>query len=171
MRRLALTLALAAGFTAPLVAQDQERAQDAIRIGITYRPGDRPGLVVVPGPGIDSVRAMVKRDLDYSDRFQMIQVPTIGAAGAVNTSLYRDQFGADHAVELVALAGGAVRARLHDLATGSVRNEEVFSLPSPSSSDFRMAVHRMSDEITRWADGTPGYAASRLVFLLGDRLW
>lgn len=171
MRRFAVTLALMAGLAAPLLAQDQERAQDAIRIGITYRPGDRPGLVVVPGPGIDSVRAIVKRDLDYSDRFQIIQVPTIGAAGAVNVELYRNQFGADHAVELVALAGGAVRARLHDLATGSVRNEQVFPLPSPSASDFRMAVHRMSDEITRWADGTPGYASSRLVYLLGDRLW
>ena len=106
MRRLAVTLALMAGLAAPLLAQDQERAQDAIRIGITYRPGDRPGLVVVPGPGLDSVRAIVKRDLDYSDRFQLIQVPTIGAAGAVNAALF--------AVAILANSRPELRKKLHE---------------------------------------------------------
>ena len=39
-------------------------------------PGNRPGLVVLPGAGLDSVRAMVRRDLDYTDRFEMITWPT-----------------------------------------------------------------------------------------------
>ena len=47
-------------------------AQDTVRVGITYRPGVRPGLVVLPAPGLDSVRAIVARDLDYSDRFEVI---------------------------------------------------------------------------------------------------
>ena len=58
-RSLLLVTLLAAGAALPLAAQnpDQNRAQDAIRIGITYRPGTQPGLVVVPGPGeVDIVR-------------------------------------------------------------------------------------------------------------------
>ena len=82
-RSLMLVSLMAVAGAAPLLGQtpEQERAQDAIRIGITYRPGTRPGLVVVPGPGLDSVRAIIRRDLDYSDQFQMIDVPATGAGG------------------------------------------------------------------------------------------
>ena len=167
-----LATILALGAAAPLLAQnpEQDRAQEAIRIGITYRPGTRPGLVVVPGPGLDSVRAMVRRDLDYSDQFQLINVPASGTGGQVNYSLYRTQFGADHAVELIGAPGG-VLVRLHDLAAGRVRNQQTFVLPSAGAPGFRLAVHRVSDEIVRWAAGTEGYAASRLLFLSDNRIW
>ena len=170
MQRAAACLLVLSFAAAPLLAQDQDRAQDAIRIGITYRPGTRPGLVVLPGTGLDSVRAIVRRDLDYSDRFQMIEAGSGGGGGAVNYSYYRTQFNADHAVELVAAPGG-VSVRLHDLAAGRVRNQQVFALPVPAAGDFRMAVHRIADEVTRWADGTEGYAASRLLILSGDRIY
>lgn len=169
MRYAAVALLLLAAGAVPAAAQDQERAQDAIRIGITYNPGDRPGLVVVPAPGLDSVRAILRRDLDYSDQFRMIDVPRAGT-GTVNYGLYRDQFGADHAVEVVA-DGAGVRVRLHDLAGGRVRNEQRYALPPADAPGFRMAVHAISDEVTRWATGTDGYAASRLAFLAGDRIW
>jgi len=57
--RAALTaiLAGALGGIVPL------SAQDTVRVGITYQPGVRPGLVVLPAPGLDSVRAIVGRDL------------------------------------------------------------------------------------------------------------
>ena len=166
MRRLVLAAALLAA-AAPLAAQD--RAQDAIRIGITYRPGTRPGLVVLPGTGADSARAIVKRDLDFSDRFQMIETGTGAAAGPVNYEYYRTQFSADHAVEIVPAPGG-VTVRLHDLTTRRVRNQQTFPLPAPDASGFRMAIHRISDEVTRWASGTAGYASSRLIYLSGDRI-
>lgn len=171
-RSLFAVLLLGALGAQPLLGQnpDQDRAQDAIRIGITYRPGTRPGLVVVPGPGLDSVRAIIRRDLDFSDQFQMIAVPLAGAGGQVNYALYRQQFGADHAVELVAAAGG-VTVRLHDLAGGRVRNQQTFSLPPAGVPGFRLAVHRISDEVVRWAAGTEGAAASRLLFLAGGRIW
>ncbi|MFL5450251.1 MAG: hypothetical protein ACJ8AX_16990, partial [Gemmatimonadales bacterium] len=57
-----------------VLAQDTTRVEEGVRIGVDYRPGTRPGLVVVPGTGLDSVRAMVRRDLDYTDRFEMITV-------------------------------------------------------------------------------------------------
>ena len=80
MRRALYIIATLAAVGLPLHAQDAGKASDAIRIGITYRPGTRPGLVMVPGPGLDSVRAIIGRDLDYTDRFQMV---TIGKDSAL----------------------------------------------------------------------------------------
>jgi len=170
MQRSAALLLAIAVVAVPAEAQDNNRAQDAIRIGVTYRPGTRPGLVVLPGSGADSVRAIVKRDLDYSDQFQMVETGSATGGGAVNYAYYRTQFGADHAVEIVP-AGSGVTVRLHDLAAGRVRNQTTASLPPPGDAGFRMAVHRLSDEIVRWAAGTDGYAASRLLFLSGNRLY
>ena len=49
--------------TFQLSSQDTSAIDRGVRIGIVYRPGVRPGLVLLPGPGLDSVRAMVLRDL------------------------------------------------------------------------------------------------------------
>src|SRR5437016_11283771 len=63
--------------TFQLSAQDTSTIDRGVRIGIIYRPGVRPGLVMLPrtGMGLDSVRAIVARDLDYSDRFEVITLP------------------------------------------------------------------------------------------------
>src|SRR2546423_14572359 len=61
----------------PAAAQDTSAIDRGVRIGIIYRPGVRPGFVMLPrkGMGLDSVRAIVARDLDYSDRFEVITLP------------------------------------------------------------------------------------------------
>ena len=55
--------------------------QPGVRISLTYRPGVRPGVAVLPvaGPAGDSVRAILERDLDYCDR-----VTIVGAAAAAS---------------------------------------------------------------------------------------
>src|SRR5918998_2195828 len=68
-----------------LAAQDTTRVDEGVRVGVDYSPGTRPGLVVLPGPGLDSARAMIRRDLDYSDRFEMITVGDIPPASATAT--------------------------------------------------------------------------------------
>ena len=81
MRRLLLGLGLLVS-VGPTVrradAQDTSAIDRGVRIGIVYRPGVRPGLVVLPGrpAALDSVRAILSRDLDYSDRFEVITLPT-----------------------------------------------------------------------------------------------
>jgi TolB protein len=163
-----------------LLAQDTTRVDEGVRIGVDYSPGTRPGLVVVPGFGADSVRAMVRRDLDYTDRFEMITVADLpqnagtnrGAGetgGGVNYALYKT-LGAQFAVEVVP-SGNGVTARLHDLGEGRVQSQRAFSLPINSAADFRLEVHRLSDEIARWASGSPGAAASRLLFVSGGRVY
>jgi len=75
-----LLFVLAVLFADPLMrlsAQDTSAIDRGVRIGIIYRPGVRPGVVVLPGreAALDSVRTIVLRDLDYSDRFEVITLP------------------------------------------------------------------------------------------------
>ena len=175
MKRLLPIAALLAA--TPLAAQDTTQVQDAIRLGIEYRPGTRPKLVVVPGAGLDSLRAIVRRDLDYSDRFEILaageppseSTRSVAEGGSINYGIYK-LMGAEFAVELSAAAGG-VSARLHDLNQSRVRNEQVLGMPPESDPGFRMEAHRLSDEITRWATGTAGAAATRLLFVSGGRVY
>jgi len=118
----------------PLLAQEPPIEQ-GVRIGITYTPGLRPGMLVLAstyGERLDSVRAIVARDLEFSDRFEMISLPggdslllgltQISSGGDeaggtaipfVNYSLYA-ALGADYAVAVGPDADSArVRATLY----------------------------------------------------------
>jgi TolB protein len=119
---------------------------------------------------------MIRRDLYYSDRFEMItvgdQVATTGGgtspqSGPVNYELYKGM-GAEFAVELSQATGG-LTVRLHDLNAARLRNQQTVSLPT--GPDFRLEVHRLADEITRWASGTAGAAGSRVLFISGGRVY
>jgi TolB protein len=173
MRRLFALLFLVAA--SPLAAQDTTQVPGGVRVGIGYQPGVRPKLAVAPGSGMDSLRAIVRRDLDYTDRFEMVDAgassPAAGGSdgGGLNYGIYK-LLGAQFAVELVEAPGG-VRARLHDVTRSRVLNDQMMTLPAPTDPGFRMAVHRLSDEITRWAASTPGAAASRLLFVSGGRVY
>jgi len=147
-------------------------AQDTVRVGITYQPGVRPGLVVLPAPGLDSVQAIVARDLDYSDRFEVIALSQAPVSGKLNYAFYRT-LGAALALELVPGAGGGVTARLYDLAAERPRGELTLPVDRGGVGESRLSIHALSDEIVRLAIGQPGVAATRMLFL-GDgdkRIW
>src|SRR4029077_20326338 len=171
-----------------LTAQDTSAIDRGVRIGIIYRPGVRPGLVMLPrtGQGLDSVRVMVARDRDYSDRFEVITLPggdsirlasttgprrssagvstasKGGTAGALNYPLYQ-ALGADFALDITA-AGDTTVATLPDIAAGSVRRSVRVQLPRSSDPDFRQAVHRLADQALQAAVGTPGIAGTPILF-------
>ncbi len=160
-----------------LAAQDSLRPPDGVRVGIEYRPGFRPSVVVLPTRGLDSLREILTRDLDFSDRFEVIGLGAGDSAATaanmggrtINYSLFRT-LGAEYAVEMVA-DGQTTVIRLHDIPAGVLRREARLTLPAPFDSGFRMAVHRAADELVRWITGTPGAAASQLLFLLERRLF
>src|SRR3954463_6580199 len=92
----------------PRPPPDTTRANEGVRVGVEYQPGVRPGLVVLPGAGLDSVRAIVRRDLDYSDRFEMIALaappagparPTGSDGSGINYGIYK-ALGAQYGVEI-----------------------------------------------------------------------
>ncbi|MFO7587229.1 MAG: hypothetical protein R6X22_04060 [Gemmatimonadota bacterium] len=175
MRARAL-FALAGTAAATLAAPAALAAQEPgdVRIGITYTPGYLPGLVLTPveaSGGLDAVarsaEEILRQDLDFSDRFEMIPVPgDLGTGTAVNYGLW-NQLGA---VWLVtgqvsgSAAAPVLRVSLHDVVFGQLKEVRAFSLPGPGSSGFRMAVHRVADEVVRWATGQPGIAATRVAF-------
>jgi TolB protein len=168
MRALSLgALLLLAG--APVLAQDTL----GVRLGITYTAGTRPGLVILPSAGLDSVRAILARDLDYSDRFEVVTIPAAevarGRGPNINYGLYRT-LGAAYGLEVLA-AGGGIQLKLHDLEAGAVRREQSAALPPPEASNFRMEVHKLSDEVVRWITGLPGIAATQLVFLVDKKAY
>ena len=145
-----------------------------VRIGLTYAPGTRPGVYVLPvrGPGADSVRAIVARDLDHGDRIAVI-APDSGVApsGALNYALFQ-RLGAAAVLQMTLPGDGSLQVALHDLASATVRNSQRFVLPPPALAPaWRLALHRVSDEVERWVTGQQGVAATRLLFVRGGTLW
>jgi hypothetical protein len=159
-----------------LTAQDPVPIDQGVRLGITYTPGMRPGMLVLGGPHrerLDSVRSILRRDLDYSDRFEMIYLPSgdslvlgvrsdpdgTGASGAgepyVNYSLYA-ALGADYAVSVLEEADSILSVNLYDVRGEEVRTTRMVAEIDPRSPEFRMAVHRASDEAVRGATGETG---------------
>ena len=164
MKVFRLALVMLIFLAAPTWAQDSA----GVRLGITYRPGVRPGLIILPGAGLDSVRAILHRDLDYSDRFEVVSLPASevsrsGSGRSVNYALYRT-LGAAYGVEITPTATG-VLLKLHDLQAGEVRREQPAEIPAASAAGFRMAVHNLADEVVRWITGLPGIAATQFIFL------
>ena len=195
--RIACTLAALVGASAgrPVAAQDTVTLDRGVRIGITYQPGVRPGLVLLPpaaavGPTRDSVRALLSRDLDYSDRYEMIAFAGSDsiAAGAphslgtpharsavelavLNYPLYR-ALGADFAVTITRPpASDTIEVTVHDVAAGAVRRVLRAPLPALSTSGFRMAVHRLADRIVQATLGVRGMAATRVLFVTNGKLY
>jgi TolB protein len=175
-RGAAVALAGAALLTLGLAVP--ARAQDTIppggvRVGITYTPGTRPGLALArtSAPALDSVRAILERDLDFSDQFELLTAP--GMAGrtgdAPDYRVYR-AVGADLVVALAPAGSGsdAVEVQLHDARRGTmVRRTSVVG----GAGGRRWAAHVAADEIVRWVTGRPGAAATRLLFVQNGQIW
>lgn len=144
-----------------------------VRLGLLYQMTYRPKLAVRPFVGdqglatlADQVFEIVQRDLDYSDRFDMYEVPASLAVGPVEYPVW-------NALGVVYLLGGSVHAReggsmlrliLYDIVYGSVKEMQSFQLPESGAANFRMAVHATADEVVRWITGEAGKAASRIAF-------
>lgn len=177
-RAVATGLALAAATAAaPLGGQEG----GALRLGLTYEARYVPGLVVSPvsaGAGFEALGAAVgeilRTDLDYSDRFDILAVPdTLTFSGTPNYALW-NQLGAVWLVTSeISVAPGTqtplLRVSLHDVVYGNLENVQAFTLPPMDAADFRMSVHRISDRIVFWATGGQrGIAATRIALRRRD---
>jgi TolB protein len=170
------SLVLALSAPAALAAQDTTARPGGVRVGITYVPGTRPSVAILGGAGaaVDSVRTILQRDLDYSDRFEVVAPPASAlVAGATPDYRVLTALGADLAVAVVLSSdprGGAVEIQLHDVRSGSLRNRLDLSLPAGGEA-FRQAVHRAADEVVRWATGSPGVASTSILYVDNGKLW
>lgn len=184
-RRLAWLLPLVWGGRVAWAQDTVPPPREGVRVGITYRPGVRPGLLVLgapPEPVLDSVRAILARDLDFSDQFEVITLPSddslvVGiqrARGAtpdfVNYRLY-GALGADFAVRVRRTGAGPLQVTVYDVRGAAVRRDLTVALPAPTDPGFRLQVHHLSDDVVQAATGARGIAATRLAFLQGNRVY
>ena len=189
-------VALVTLWSRPLYAQDTTAVDRGVRIGIYYQPGVRPGIVLLPDrqEALDSARVVLARDLDYSDRFEIITLPggdsihvatapprTGSPPGAgthsppgidpasLNYPLYQ-ALGADFAIGL-SVAGDSTAITVHDVTVGAVRRTLKARLPPVADPSFRMSVHRLADRVVDVALGAPGVAATRILFVMNGKLY
>jgi TolB protein len=182
-------LAIAVGTTGA-AAQDTTVVERGVRIGITYEPGVRPGMLVLGGErgsALDSARTIIARDLDYSDEFEMIALPlgdslslrirpaeedqgTTSFVPFVNYGLYA-ALGADFAVNVSPETDSSVVVTLYDVPGETVRRELRIPPLNPAARGFRLRVHRIADEIVRAVTGVPGVAATQILFINAGRIY
>ena len=157
---------------APLAAQDTV----GVRLQLRYEPRYEPGFVVPPFGGnpaaAPAVAAIVRRDLELSDRFEMKDAAGARAGAPVDAAEWRER-GADWvlsgSIESGAGGGMALRLTLLDAVYGVEKGSGAFPVPPVGSRGFRMAVHAASDAVVRWATGEPGMAASRIAYVVQGR--
>ena len=171
-------LAVVCGFLA-LAGSAGAQERDSIpgvSLGLMYETTFAPAIALKPfsgrfgGAGVaPQVEAIIGRDMRNADRFEVLDSLPAALMGEGIDYLLWDRLGA------VWLISGQVEGvgegymlvlQLHDVVYGEVRERGRFRLPDPADEDFRMAVHRVSDQIVEWTTGEPGMAASRIAFAM-----
>jgi TolB protein len=159
------------------------RAQDTtfrgIKLSGSYDPlRDKIAVVVLPVGGAfgDSIRTIVQRDLENGHRFTVLPVDSTdvgalraGSGSGLNYPLFA-RLNAVAVVQITSVANG-LHVALHDVAQSRVVNVAEMPLSNISlNRDWRMGVHRASDEIERWITGKPGIAATRIAYMRGQAI-
>jgi len=169
-----LVVACTLGATTTLRAQDTTTT--GVRLGLTYEAGTKPGVIVLPvrDDDDDSLRVIVQRDLDYSDRFTVIALDQKTLTGLVPAPGEKINFA------LVAKFGAALLVRMtpttqglhvaaYDVAKGQLLQSEHF-LFDHRDRDWRFALHGISDQIEQWALGKRGIAQTRKAYVSNGEL-
>ena len=163
---------IACTFAAATVARAQDTTTaPGVRLGLSYTAGSKPGVIVLPVQDDydDSLRLIVQRDLDYSDRTTVIAldettlsglVPAVG--GKINFPLVA-KFGAALLIRMTPTTQG-LHVAAYDVARGQLLQSEHF-LFDRRDRDWRFALHGVSDQIEQWAFGKRGIAQTRIAYI------
>jgi len=160
------------GFGIPAGAQDTT----GVRLGLTYAAGTKPGVIVLPvrDDYDDSLRVIVQRDFDYSDRLTPIVLDGATLNGLVppagqelNYSLVAG-FGAALVVHMVPTASG-LQVSAYDVAGKRMLQSEHF-LFDQRDRDWRFGLHGISDQIEQWVFGKRGIAQTRIAYIANGTL-
>lgn len=159
----------------PAAAQDTTRG---VRLTLEYRPGVRPGVVVLPARGAagDSLRAMLERDLDNGNRVSVVALAAndaqalAPATGRGPNWALLTRLGAAGLVQPTLTPTG-VHVAVYDIGRQRVLDTQDFPLPGAAlGRDWRHAVHGVSDAIEEWLTGVRGIAQTRIAFVRGASL-
>src|SRR5438045_4463002 len=166
----------AVAFFAATTLRAQDTTSTGVRLGLSYQAGTKPGVIVLPvaDDEEDSLRAIVQRDLDYSDRMTVIDLDNSTLRGLVPAPGEKINFG------LVAKFGAALLVRMtptsqglhvaaYDVARGQLLQSEHF-LFDRRDRDWRFALHGVSDQIEQWVFGKRGMAQTRIAYVNNGEL-
>lgn len=177
---LAGALALSAGTPRAARAQNPTQPPQGVRLGLNYALGTKPGVLVLPADsaGGDSLRAILQRDLDYDDRATVVALDEAGARALLPRSGDRFNYPLFAKLGVVAILRPqrsltGMTVTMYDVASRRRVQTGSFTLPdTPNSAAWRLAVHAASDRIGMWIFGTPGAAATRILYSGGDKqIW
>lgn len=167
------------GATVSARAQDPQPAE-GVRLALTYTPGTRPAVLVLPVEGSegDSIRLILQRDLDFDDRVTLVSLDG-GAArallpragGEVDLGRFA-AFGATAIIEPRLTAVG-ITIRVYDVPSKKLVRSADFALPvDVYGPGWRMALHGVSDELGLWIFGSRGAAQTRVLYTGADgQVW
>lgn len=161
--------------TSTSLAAQTDTSRRGVYLSLQYDAGSRPGIAVLPikGPYGDSVRAMLQRDLDFSDRVEIVGYDETTLPPVSGTPNY-DVFAKLRIAGIVqaTLNADGLHVVVHDVKQKqSVKVMGFATAGMPLSREWRMAVHSASDAVEHWATGTPGIAATRIAFVRGGKVW
>ena len=174
IRTIVLRAGAAALFAMLPSVSAHSQEQPGVRLGLTYRPGYKPALLVLPirGPLGDSLTTILSRDFDFGDRFTV--VPSGAAAEANGPPNYPvfAKLGVDGIVQATLLPSGWLRVVLLDVGKKTVSNQKDFPLPNPAGTPaWRLAVHGISDSVEEWILSQRGIAQTQIAFERDRRIW
>ena len=166
-------LAVIASFLGPqiLAAQDTTAAP-GVRLGLNYEAGTKPGVIVFPVHDEfddDSLRVIVQRDFDYSDRMNVIALDNETLSGlvpAAGEKINFDLVGKFGAVLLVRMTptNTGLHVSAYDVSRKQLLQSEHF-LFDRRDRDWRFTLHGISDQIEEWVFGKRGIAQTRIAYV------
>jgi TolB protein len=169
---VSLLAAVGALAIAPTVRAQDTTTVPGVRLGLNYAAGTKPGVIVLPvndDYGDDSLRVIVQRDLDYSDRMNVIALDAGTVSGLVpplgekiNFALVA-KFGADLLVRMTPTTQG-LHVAAYDVSRGQLLQSEHF-LFDRRDRDWRFTLHGVSDQIEQWVFGKRGIAQTRIAYV------
>lgn len=177
-RHAGAALVLAAGIVVAHPVAAQQPTPPGVSIGLQYATGSKPGVLVLPVTGAtgDSIRAILMRDFDFSDRLTVIgnaeqpgDSPVVAGA-ATNYPLYA-RLGAVAVVQANLTATG-LTVSVHDVPKKAVARTRSFALTgAPNSAQWRLALHGVADELEGWITGQRGIAQTQVAFARGSQIY
>jgi len=155
LRRVSIYLALAVLFALALAAaakvmQGQTpRKPGPARVAASTLPA--VSLTESAGPYADSLKAILSRDLDFSDRVRFASASPL----VVNARL----------------DNGRLSVTMTDASGAKAAKSKEYTITGgPSDVAARATIHALSDDVVEWVTGQRGIAESRIVYVQGGKV-
>jgi TolB protein len=155
LRRVSIYLALAVLFALALAAaakvmQGQTpRKSSPARVATSTLPA--VALTEAVGPYADSLKAIMRRDFDFSDRVRLASAAPL----VINVSLDNSK----------------LSVTMSDATGAKASKSKNYSISGgPSDVSARATIHAISDDVVEWVTGQSGIAESRVVYVQGGKV-